>query len=118
MARQLRPGQLRTGSFYDITASFAYTASVALSGSQNALGAGAFIAFGNVTASVIPSTYPDTASFIGTSSFLLTSASLRLFEVTETGIVILATQSMELPSGSAPVGGMYFTSSSFFVGLE
>lgn len=117
MARQLRPGQLRTGSFYDITASFAYTASVSLSGSTGPVSAGSFIAFGNVTASVQPVTY-STASLLGTASFLLTSASLRLFQVTDTGIVIMATQSMELPSGSAPVGGMYFTSSSFFVGLE
>ena len=101
MARQLRPGQLRTGSFYNITAS------LALTGSNGPTSAGSYIASGFITASVQP----------GTASFLLTSASLKLFEVTETGVVILATQSAEL-SGSAPNGGMYFTSASFFVGLD
>lgn len=106
MARQLRPGQIRTGSFYDITASLAIqstTASIA-SGSS---GISSYIAIGNVTGSVTT----------GTASFLITRANQRLFEITNTGIAILATQSVEL-TGSAPVGGIYFTSSSLFVGLE
>ena len=101
MARQFRPGQLQTGSIYDITASYA------LNTNLNSLVSNR-IATGNVTASVTT----------GTASFLITSASLRLFEITETGIAIFTTQSSELPSGSAPYGGIYFTSSSMFVGLE
>jgi hypothetical protein len=101
MSRQLRPGQLRTGSFYDITASYALNTNV------DSLVANR-IASGHITGSVST----------GTASFLLTSASFNLFEITNTGVMILATHSMELPSGSAPVGGIYFTSSSFFVGLE
>lgn len=101
MARQLRPGQLRTGSLYDITASYALNADISGIVANR-------IATGNITASV----------FTGTASFLITSASLRLFEITETGIAIFATQSSTLPTGSAPVGGIYFTSSSMFVGLE
>jgi hypothetical protein len=100
MSRQLRPGQLRTGSFYDITASYA------MNFNTDALVTNR-IASGHVTGSVST----------GTAAFLLTSASFNLFEITDTGIAIFATQSNEL-SGSAPVGGMYFTSSSFFVGLE
>jgi hypothetical protein len=107
MARQLRPGQLRTGSYYDITASFAYTSSISLSGSTGPVSAGSFIASGHVTGSVTT----------GPSAFLLTSASYNLLEITKTGVLILATQSAVL-SGSAPNGGIYFTSSSFFVGLD
>ena len=102
MARQFRPGQLQTGSIYDITASYALNTNLDSLVSNR-------IATGNVTASVTT----------GTASFLITSASLRLFEITKTGIAIFATQSAEPASGSvAPVGGIYFTSSSLFVGLE
>lgn len=95
-----------------------------------------FIATGSVTASVNQ----------GTSVFLITSASKNIFTidntggvtvsgsaqtlflvknssnnnlltVSQSGVVILATQSIEL-SGTAPNGGMYFTSGSFFVGLD
>jgi hypothetical protein len=51
------------------------------------------------------------------SIFLITSASLDLFKIQNSGVVVLATQSAEL-TGSAPNGGIYFTSSSFFVGLD
>jgi hypothetical protein len=96
MARQLRPGQLSPVGIYNITASFAATASAATS-FQNQ----------DVVINVQP----------GTASFLLTSASIQLLQVTNTGVLILPTQSAEL-TGSAPIGAMYFTSSSFFVGLE
>jgi len=41
-----------------------------------------------------------------------------IFEVKQTGIVSFATQSSELSDASASAGSVYFTSSSFFVGLE
>ena len=96
MARQIRAGQLAPGALYNITASFAATASAATS-FQNA----------DVVINVQP----------GTASFLLTSASIQLLQVTNTGVLILTTQSIEL-TDAAPLGEMYFTSSSFFVGLE
>ena len=40
-----------------------------------------------------------------------------ILTVSQSGVIVLATQSVEL-SSPAPVGGMYFTSSSFFIGLE
>lgn len=40
-----------------------------------------------------------------------------ILTVTQSGYIILATQSAEL-TGLAPVGAIYFTSNSFFVGLE
>ena len=95
-----------------------------------------FIASGSVTASVD----------ISSNTFLITSASKNIFSITNTGtvtvsgsaqtlflvknssnnnvltvsqsgVVIMATQSIEL-TGTAPNGGMYFTSGSFFVGLD
>ena len=41
-----------------------------------------------------------------------------VFEVKQTGVVSFATQSSELSDASASAGSIYFTSSSFFVGLE
>lgn len=103
MSRQLKPGQLRSGILYDITSSFAVTASyvVGLDVSTDK------ILIGSVTASVQS----------GSNAFLITSSSLDLFKIQNNGVVILATQSIEL-SNPAPNGGMYFTSSSFFVGLD
>lgn len=40
-----------------------------------------------------------------------------IFSVTQSGYVVMGTQSAEL-TGPAPYGGMYFTSNSFFIGLE
>jgi hypothetical protein len=40
-----------------------------------------------------------------------------ILTVSQSGVVIIATQSAELTS-SAPNGGLYFTSESFFVGLD
>lgn len=40
-----------------------------------------------------------------------------ILTVSQSGVVIIATQSLEL-TGSAPNGAIYFTSGSFFVGLD
>jgi hypothetical protein len=40
-----------------------------------------------------------------------------ILTVSQSGVIVVATQSIELTS-PAPVGAIYFTSSSFFVGLE
>ena len=45
------------------------------------------------------------------------SAGNPIFSVTQSGYTIIATQSAELNT-PAPNGGMYFTSTSFFVGLD
>ena len=95
-----------------------------------------FIASGSVTASVD----------VSTNTFLITSASRNIFSINNTGgvtisgsaqtlflvkntinnniltvsqsgVVVLATQSIEL-TGTAPNGAIYFTSGSFFVGLD
>ena len=40
-----------------------------------------------------------------------------VFQVSHSGVAIFATQSAEL-TGTAPNGGLYFTSGNFFVGLD
>lgn len=45
------------------------------------------------------------------------SNNVTLFSVSQSGVITLATQSAQL-TGNAPNGGIYFTSSSFYVGLE
>ena len=98
LTRQLKPSQLKPG-LYDITSSFALSASYSPPSY--------LIITGSVFASV------NTANTI----FLIKSGSTNMLTITQSGVVILSTQSAEL-TGSAPVGGIYFTSSSLFVGLE
>lgn len=50
--------------------------------------------------------------------FLIKNANNRnVLTVSQSGVVVLATQSIQL-TGPAPNGGIYFTSSSFFIGLD
>lgn len=54
----------------------------------------------------------------GETPFLIKNPSNdEILSVSQSGVVVLATQSAELTS-TAPNGGIYFTSSSFFVGLD
>jgi len=109
MARQFRPGQLQTGSLFNISASYAVTASYALNAG-----------FG--------SGFPFSGSAVITGSLEIKSDINNIFliknfnnepilTVSQSGVVIIATQSLEL-TGSAPNGAIYFTSGSFFVGLD
>lgn len=106
----IKPEQLRSGS-YQITGSlfgtasyadFALTASYVLNTSEPFR-----IITGSITASV------DISSNI----FLIKSASVDMLAINQTGILTLSTQSIELTT-LAPNGGIYFTSNSFFVGLD
>ena len=98
MTRQFKPSQLKPG-LYDITASYAVSASYSVPSY--------LIITGSVFAQVNTNNTP----------FLIRSGSRDLLTITQSGVLVLSTQSVEL-TGSAPIGGMYFTSGSFFVGLE
>ncbi len=109
MARQFRPGQLQTGSLYNISSSYAVTASYA----ENV---------GTVTL------FPFSGSAVITGSLEIKSDINNIFliknfnnqpilTVSQSGVVIIATQSFD-PTGTAPNGALYFTSGSFFVGLD
>jgi hypothetical protein len=109
MSRQFRPGQLQENSLYNISSSYAVTASFALNGGG-----------GN--------TFPFSGSAVITGSLEIKSNINNIFliknfnnqpilTVSQSGVIIIATQSAELTS-PAPNGGMYFTSGSFFVGLS
>jgi hypothetical protein len=100
--RQFKPGQLQPGLLYDITSSYALTASYVAGVSDPYR-----IISGSITATVSPTD----------NIFLIKNANTNILTVSQSGVVVLATQSAEL-AGTAPVGGIYFTSSSFFVGLE
>ena len=43
--------------------------------------------------------------------------STNILTVSQSGVIVIATQSVEL-SNPAPNGGIYFTSNSFFIGLD
>ena len=109
MGRQFNPGQLQTGSLFNISSSYALTASFALNGGG-----------GN--------TFPFSGSAVITGSLEIISNVNNIFliknfnnqpvlTVSQSGVIIIATQSAQLTS-PAPNGGMYFTSGSFFVGLD
>ncbi len=109
MGRQFKPGQLQTGSLYNISSSYAVTASYALN-------------------STTGGTFPFSGSAVITGSLQIKSDINDIFiikkfngqpvlTVSQSGVIIVATQSAEL-TGTAPNGGIYFTSGSFFVGLD
>ena len=109
MARQFKPGQLQTGSLYNISSSFALTASFALNGG----GSGTFPFSGSavITGSL------EIKSDINNIFLIKNFNNQPILTVSQSGVVIVATQSVEL-TGTAPNGGIYFTSGSFFVGLD
>jgi len=78
MARHFKPGQLQTGSLYNISASYAVTASFALNGGGTSINTGSFVttaSFNSFTASYTTGSF--TGSFKGDGSQLtgITSAS-------------------------------------------
>lgn len=107
--RQFKPSQLIPGLLYDITASQAVSASYALTASyfSGVVTEPYRIISGSVSATVNPTN----------NIFLIKQGTTPVLTVTQSGVIVLATQSVELTS-PAPVGGIYFTSGSFFVGLE
>jgi hypothetical protein len=130
----IKPEQLRSG-LYEISGSF--SGSFQGDGSELInLPSPPQIVFNNITASV--NVGPNTLSVISSSiefftinnqgSTTITSNAGDVFliknlqgdnilTVDQTGIITLATSSTEL-TNSAPNGGIYFTSSSFFIGLD
>ena len=65
----------------------------------------------------IPSGSVTASVDVGNSSFLITSASLNLFEIERNGVAVFATQSAVLTT-EAPNGGVFFTRTNFYVGLD
>ena len=131
-------GSITANSFYgDLfgTSSYAITASYALNGSGGG-GLTYAIVTGSITASVdvgntiffvksgsyTPFSIGSTGAVIisGSASNLLTiknANNINVLAVSQSGVVVLATSSVIL-SGIAPNGGIYFTSSSLYIGLD
>jgi hypothetical protein len=106
MGRQFKPGQLQTGSLYNISSSFALTASYAL----NSIPAFPFSGSAVITGSL------EIKSNVNDIFLIKNFNNQPILTISQSGVIILATQSVEL-TDPAPNGGMYFTSGSFFVGL-
>ena len=125
----IKPEQLRSGS-YNITGSLFGTATSALTASY----------FSGSITNAVSASYALTASYalnaggtgtpfristgsisasvdVGQNIFLITKNNIPVLTVSQSGVVIFSTQSQEL-TGPAPNGAIYFTSSSFFVGLD
>ena len=107
MGRQFKPGQLQTGSLYNISSSFAVTASYAL----NSIPPFPFSGSAVITGSL------EIKSNVNDIFIIKNFAGNNILTVSQSGVVVLATQSAEL-SNPAPYGGIYFTSSSLWVGLD
>jgi len=109
MARQFRPGQLQTGSLYNISSSYAVTASFALNG-----GGGALFPF---SGSAVITGSLEIKSDVNDIFLIKNFNNQPVLTVSQSGTIVVATQSLD-PAGTAPNGAIYFTSASFFVGLD
>ena len=126
-------GSQITGSV--ASASYALTASFALNGGTGG-GSGFSITSGSVTASVnltnsifliqsgtfTPFSVSNLGSTVisgsATDLFLIKNTNNQnILRVSQSGVVVFATQSATLLE-TAPNGGIYFTSTSFYVGLD
>ena len=115
------------------SASFAATASFVINANTNP---SYLISTGSVSASVslagnvfiVKSGSLDVLTIASTGTTTISGSASNLFiikgnfnqtllTVSQSGVVIFATQSAEL-TGTAPNGGVYFTSGNFFVGLD
>ena len=110
MSRQFRPGQLATGSLFNISSSYAVTASYAL----NAGGSGTGFPFSR---SAVITGSLEIKSDVNDIFIIKNFNNEPILTVSQSGVIVFATQSIEITS-PAPYGGIYFTSSSFFVGLD
>jgi hypothetical protein len=108
MGRQFKPGQLQTGSLFNISSSYALTASFALNSGGNTF---PFSGSAIITGSI------EIKSNINNIFLIKNFSNHPILTVSQSGIIVLATQSAQLTS-PAPNGAIYFTSSSFFVGLD
>ena len=109
MSRQFRPGQLQTGSLFNISSSYAVTASYA----ENSAGGTVFPFSGSAVITGSLQIRSDRNDIFIIKNFV----EQPILTVSQSGVIVIATQSIEL-TNPAPVGAIYFTSSSFFVGLE
>ena len=135
MSRQIRPGQIQTGSLYNISSSFAVTSSYALNtestfpfignaqitGSLDINGTGGdifLIKSSSISVLTVEESGAVTITNDAPTMFLIRDTSFApILAVSGSGVVIFATQSQEL-ANPAPIGAIYFTSSSLFVGLD
>tara|TARA_R110000803_G_scaffold206356_1_gene273576 strand:- start:285 stop:1193 length:909 start_codon:yes stop_codon:yes gene_type:complete len=90
---------------------------------------GSFIGDGSQLTGISINPFPFTGDAVITGSLEIKGTGESLFlirdgndssvlEVSQSGVVVLSTQSIELTETSAPNGGIYFTSTAFFIGLD
>ena len=107
MGRQFNPGQLQTGSLYNISSSYALTASFALNGGGSFPFSGSAVITGSL----------EIISNVNNIFLIKNFNNQPILTVSQSGVIIIATQSAQLTS-PAPNAAIYFTSGSFFVGLD
>ena len=105
------PGPSGSGAGFSIVAS-SITASVSTGSNIFLINSGStnFFSINNQGSTTISSSASDIFIIKGATN-------ITLFSVSQSGVITVATQSAQL-TGIAPNGGIYFTSSSFYVGLD
>lgn len=105
------PGPSGSGAGFSIVAS-SITASVSTGSTIFLINSGStnFFSISNQGSTTISSSASDIFIIKGVNN-------VTLFSVSQSGVITVATQSAQL-TGIAPNGGIYFTSSSFYVGLD
>ena len=100
-----------TNSTTATSASFALTASYAMNGGGGTGNGFPFSGSAVITGSL------EIKSNVNNIFLIRNFNNQSILTVSQSGVVIVATQSVNL-TGSAPNGGIYFTSGSFFIGLD
>jgi len=100
-----------------LSAPFTFLGSGSWSSNANLYITGSFVVSGSNTFTNIGPTVLSGSLTVVDDIFLIKNNNTPIFTVSQSGVVVLVTQSALL-TGSAPNGGIYFTSSSFFVGLD
>lgn len=105
------PGPSGSGAGFSIVAG-SVTASVSTGSNIFLINSGStnFFSINNQGSTTISSSASDIFIIKGATN-------ITLFSVSQSGVITVATQSAQL-TGIAPNGGIYFTSSSFYVGLD
>jgi hypothetical protein len=113
-----------SGSIGDIIATFSADSdsfrivSGSVSASVNVTGDIFFVRSGSINLLSVSSTGTTTVSGSANDLFFVKGiANKTILTVSQSGVVVFATQSVT-PSGTAPNGGLTFTSTDFFVGLD
>lgn len=107
---------ISNGTVYFITGST--SSSISFSSGSFVFSGGSGVAMPNGLLAITGSFALKSAENINNVFLITNHLNNNLLAVSQSGVIIIATQSAEITVGTVPIGGIYFTSGGFFVGLE